>query len=103
MTTVSVGHTISMSIGYLDTNGNPMLVTPAPDNAPAWTDTTSATETLTVAPGGLTASALAIAPGSDTVSVALAVGGQQFTASLAITVEAAPQVLGSIVLNATVS
>jgi hypothetical protein len=102
MTDVTVGHKIALSIGYLDTAGNPMVVTPTPDAPPVWTQTTPATETLVAATDGLTATATAVAAGSDTISLALAVGGQQFTASLAVTVTAAPQVLGSIVINAVV-
>ena len=101
--TVNVGHTVSMSIEYLDTNGNPMLVTPTPDAAPTWTDTTPADATLTVAPGGLTATDLAVAVGSDLVNLSLSVGGVSFAASQGITITAAPQVLGSIEIVATVN
>ena len=100
---VSVGHTVSMSLIFLDQSGNPMLVTPTPDAAPVWTDTTPATGTLTAAANGLTATELAIAAGSDTVSVALAVGGEQFSASVAIDVAAAPQVLTSVAIATSVS
>jgi hypothetical protein len=98
---VSVGHTVNCTLVYLDQNGNPMLTTPTPDAAPVWSNT-PATETLTPAPGGLTASALAIAAGTDTISVALSVGGVAFTASLPVTVSAAPQVLTSVAIAATV-
>jgi hypothetical protein len=101
--TVNVGHTVSMSIEYLDANGNPMLVTPVPDSAPTWTDTTPATGTLTVAAGGLTATELAVEAGSDLVNLSLTVGGVSFAASLGITVTAAPQVLTSIAIEATVN
>ncbi len=101
--TVNVGHTVSFTLVYLDQNGNPMLTTPTPDAAPTWTDTTPATGTLTVAGNGLTASELAVAAGSDTVSVALAVGGTSFSASIGVTVQEAAQVLTSISILATVA
>lgn len=100
---VSVGHTVSMSLLFLDQNGNPMIVTPTPDAPPAWTDTAPATGTLTAAANGLTATEIAIAAGTDTVSVALAVGGVSFSASVAIDVAAAPQVLTSIAIATSVA
>jgi len=92
-----------MSIEYLDQNGNPMLVTPVPDAAPAWTDTTPATGALTVAPGGMTATELAAEPGSDVVSVSFSVGGTGFSATLPITVTPVAQVLTSVEIEATVA
>jgi len=80
-----------------------MLTTPTPDSAPVWTDTTPAIGTLTAAPDGLTASEVAVAAGSDTVSVALAVGETNFSASIGVTVQEAPQVLTSISILATVA
>jgi hypothetical protein len=100
---VNVGHTVTMSIAYLDANGNPMLTTPVPDAAPTWTDTTPATGTLTVAPGGLTATELAIAAGTDLVNLSLTVGGVSFAATQGITATAAAQVLTSVAIEATVS
>jgi len=92
-----------MSLIFLDQSGNPMLVTPTPDAPPTWTDTTPATGTLTPAANGLTATELAIAAGTDTVSVALAVGGVSFSASVEIDVAAAPQILTSIAIATTVA
>lgn len=102
-TTLSVGHTLNMSLVFLDQSGNPMLTTPVPDSAPTWTDTTPATETLAVDASGLTASAAAIAVGTDTVSVAVVVGGTSFAASLDVSVTAAPQVLTSVQIASTVT
>jgi hypothetical protein len=96
MTPVNVGHKINMSIEYLDQNGNPMLITPVPSSPPSWSNTNAAAETLAPAPDGNTCIATAIAPGSDTVNLSLMVGGQTFAASLAVTVQTAPQVLTSI-------
>ena len=100
---LTVGHTASFTVVYLDQNGNPMLTTPTPDAPPAWTDTTPATGTLTPGAGNLTASEVAIAAGTDTVSVSLAVGGVSFSASQQLVVSAAPQVLASIELATTVA
>lgn len=94
--TVSVGHTVDFALVFLDQNGNPMLVTPTPDTPPTWTDTTPATGTLTPAASGLTAQESALAVGTDTVSVTLTVGGVSFSASIDLTVQAAPQVLTSV-------
>ena len=101
--TVTVGHTVSFSLVYLDQNGNPMLTAPVPDAAPVWTDTTPATGTLTPAASGLTASELAIAAGTDTVNVAVAVGGKAFAASVDLAVHAAPQVLTTVGISSTVN
>lgn len=99
--TVSVGHTVDFALVFLDQNGNPMLVTPTPDTPPTWTDTTPATGTLTPAASGLTAQESALAVGTDTVSVTLTVGGVSFSASIDLTVQAAPQVLTSVQITGT--
>jgi hypothetical protein len=98
--TVSVGHTVNCSLVFLDQNSNPMLVAPTPDSPPTWSDSTPATETLTA--GGLTASALAIAPGGDTISVSVSVGGVTFGATLGVTVTPAAQILSSVSISTTV-
>jgi len=99
---VNVGHVVNCSLVFLDQNGNPMLTTPTPDAAPVWTDTTPATGTLTAAAGGLTASEQIIAAGTDTINVSLSVGGTAFTASLPVVASAAPQVLTTVQIAATV-
>ncbi len=103
--TLNVGHSAEMTITYLDQNGNPMLVTPTPDTAPIWSDNPSApgVDTFTPATGGLSAELTANAVGTDTVSVSVTVGGQTFAASLAVTINAAPQVLTSVEIEAVVS
>lgn len=103
MTTITVGHSLALTISYLDANGNPMLTTPVPDAPPAWTQTTPATETLTVAADGNSASTVALVAGTDVVSLSLAVGGTAFSATLAVEVDAAPQVLTSIAITAVAS
>ena len=95
-TNFTVGSTLSLSIAYLDQHGQPMTTAPTPDSAPAWSNTTPATETLAPAADGLTCVATGDAPGSDTVDLTVVVGGATFTATLAVEVEAAPQVLTSV-------
>lgn len=96
---LQVGQTAPLSIAFLDQSGNPMATTPTPDSPPSWTNTSPTIETLTVADGGLTATLTALAAGDDEVSLTVVVGGQTFTASVAVTVtaEAPPaQVLTSV-------
>jgi hypothetical protein len=104
MLNLTVGHTATMAIEYLDQNGNPMLTAPVPDSAPTWTDTPSSppVDTFTPAAGGLTATLAAIAPGSDTVTLAVTVSGKTYNATLVVTISAAPQVLTSIAIVPTV-
>jgi len=106
MTTIAVniGHVVNMTIVYLDQNGNPMLVAPTPDAVPSWSNAPSppGATSLVVAADGLTAVDSALAAGSDTVSLSLSVGGIAFSAQLGVTVAAAPQVLTSIAVGATV-
>jgi hypothetical protein len=102
MVTVTVGHKINCSIGFLDQNGNPMLTKPTPDAPPSWTNTAPASETLVAAPDGLTAVATAVAAGSDEIDLSVTAGGTVFKALVAVTVQAVPQTLGSVVINTTV-
>jgi hypothetical protein len=101
MEQLTVGHTDTMSIIYLDTTGNPMLVPVTPDSPPSWTNTpaTPPVDTFTVAPGGAGAVLAATAAGSDTVTLSVTVGGKVYTATQAITISAAPQVLGSVAIQ----
>lgn len=92
----NVGQPLPMSIAFFDADHNPMSPTPVPDTPPSWTDTTPATGTLTVAADGLTASELGVAAGADTVNLAVIVGGQTFSATLDLVVQAKPQVLTSV-------
>ena len=55
-----------------------------------------AVDTLTPSADGSTCAIAAIAAGVDTVTLALAVGGKSFSASLQLNITAAPQVLSSI-------
>lgn len=102
MTDVTVGHKLALEIAYLDQNGNPMLTPQRPDAAPVWSNTTPAVETLAVAADGNSATTTALTAGADVVSLTLVVGGATFSATLAVTVQEAPQVLTKVQINATV-
>ena len=102
MTTLSIGHTLGLSIQVLDQHGNPYLAPVSYDAAPAWSNTTPATETLSVATDGQTATGTPVAPGLDTVSVSFAIGGKVFNATLAVEIDAEPQVPTSAIILATV-
>jgi hypothetical protein len=102
-TTVSVGHKVNFALEFLDQNGNPMLTAPTPNSPPVWTDTTPATETVVAAVDGLTAIGAAIAPGSDTVSVTVVVGGTSFAATTAVVVSPEVQMLTSVAITTAVS
>lgn len=94
--TITVGQTATLSIVYLDQHGAPMLVPPVPDSPPTWTQTTPATATLTPSGDGTSATEVALAAGSDTVSLSVLVSGKTFSASLPVTVSAEAQVLTSV-------
>ncbi len=102
--TVNVGHTVKNTIQYLDQNGNPMLVAPVLASPPAWTNSPSpaGADTLTVTPDGLEADVAALEVGADTLSLSVTVGVQTFSATLAIVIAAAPQVLTSVAIISTV-
>ncbi len=103
MTTIlTMGHKLGLAIQVLDQNGNPMLTPVVYDAAPLWGNTTPATEVLDVATDGQTATGTPVAPGLDTVNLSFAIGGKVFNATLAVEVDAAPQVPTSAVIVATV-
>ena len=102
MVDVTVGRSLALSIEYLDQNGNPMLTNPTPDAPPSWTNTTPETETITPSADGLTCTAQTLAVGTDSIGLTVVVGGQDFVASLAVSVGAVPQVLTKVGINATV-
>jgi hypothetical protein len=105
MLNLTVGHTATLGIEYLDQNGNPMLTAPVPDSPPTWTNNPSApgVDTFTPSPDGTSATLVADAAGSDSVSLSVIVGSQTFPASLAITISAEAQVLTSVAITSTVS
>ena len=102
MSDISLGHGIDLAIAFLDASGNPMITPPTPDATPSWTQTTPATENLSVDPGGLTAHTRSIAVGSDSIGLSVVVGGATFAATLAVNVAAPAQVLTSVAIVPTV-
>jgi hypothetical protein len=101
-TIVTIGHKLNLSIQVLDQHGNPMLDPSVYDAEPVWANTTPATETLSVAAGGQTATGTPVSVGTDLVSLSFAIGGKEFTASLAVEVDAEPQVATSAIIVATI-
>lgn len=101
--TLAVGHTLNLALVFLDQHGNPMLEAPVPDAAPAWSDTTPATETLVADASGLTATATPLVAGTDTISVVVLVGGTSFAVSLDVNVTPEPQVLTAVDITPTVT
>ena len=105
-TTLSVGHTATFTIVYLDAIGNPMLVTPTPDSPPVWTNAPvpAGDDTFTVAADSLSSTAVAVAAGTDTISLTVIVGGVTFTATndVTITGTSSTQVLTSVQIASTV-
>jgi hypothetical protein len=100
MTNITVGHTDTITPVYLDQHGNPMLTPVVPDSPPVWSNTpaTPPVDTFTPAADGSSATLIANAAGSDVVNFSVVVGGKTFTATDAITISAAPQVLTSVEL-----
>lgn len=101
MLTVNLGHKVECDFTVLDQNGNPMLTPVALDAPAAWSNTTPATETIVASPDGTTCEGTTVAVGTDTISLAFAIGGVAFAASVDVVVAAAPQVPTSVVINAT--
>ena len=105
MGAVNVGHTDTFTIQQLDANGNPMLTPVAFDSPPVWSDTPSdpGVDTCAAAADGSSAVLSALAAGSDAVSVTAIAAGVSFSASVLVTVTAAPQVLSSIAIVESIS
>jgi hypothetical protein len=105
MLNLTVGHTATGVVAFLDQNGNPMLTTPTPDSPPTWTNNPvpAGADTLTPNTNGLGATLAANAAGTDTVNFSVTVGGATFSASTAVSISAAPQVLTSVAIDWTVN
>ena len=103
--TVTVGHSILNTIKYLDQNGNPMLVTPVPDSPPQWSSSPNpdGCDSVSVSADGLECDIIAIAPGVDTLTMAVIVGGATFQATQNISIQAAPQTLTSVEIESVVT
>ena len=104
-TSVTVGHTITMTIGYFDAAGNPPPAgqAPVPDSPPQWSNSAPSVETLAASADGLTCVATVIAAGADTITVTAVVGGKTYTAVLDVSAAAAPFALDHIAINAVVN
>ena len=94
---VTVGTPVIFGFTEVDQNGTP-LATPVAGTA-VWSNSNSAAGTLAPSPSGQSATYTPVAPGTDTVTAVLTVGGQTFTATVTVNVAAAPQVLSGIVIN----
>ena len=107
MPIISVGHTDTIMINYLDKNGNPMLVNPTLDSPPVWAITSTpqspTPDAITYDPSNTVAVMQALDPGSVNVSVTVKIGGKAFSAQDTITIDPAPQVVTSISLNHYIS
>jgi hypothetical protein len=102
-TIITMGHVLNMKLTVLDQHGNPMLAPVTFDAPPGWSNTTPATETVVASADGQSAVATPVAPGTDTISVTCSIGGQSFSAALAVEVDPEPQVATSIRIDATVA
>jgi hypothetical protein len=100
MSKLTVGHTDTLTLVFVDADGNPMIPQPTPDASPAaiWLNSPSSPspDTFSVSPDASTATVSATAAGADDISVAVSVGGQVFSASLHLDISAAPQVLSGV-------
>ncbi len=102
--TLDVGKTENLGIVYKDENGQVMSPAPTPDLPPAWAQTSPASDTLTAAADGNSATALGLAAGIDTIQMTVVVGGTVFVAVSNATINAvAPPapVLTSVEISAT--
>ncbi len=104
-TDVFIGHTVTFTVGQVDSKGNPMITPVTLDAAPTWTEssTDGSIETFSVAGDGLSATGTAVGAGTDTVTATVLVGGVSFSASVDVVVSAEPQTFGGIVVNTVVS
>lgn len=103
-TEVAIGHTVAMSLAFLDQHGNPMITVAKPDSPPVWTNVKPAIETVVAPADGMSAVATPLVVGSDTITVKLSVGGVAFTATLDVNVIATEaQVLTSVAIVPVIS
>lgn len=102
-TQVSVGHTIALSLAFLDQHGNPMLTDVKTDAPPAWSNSAPTVETVVAALDGMSAVATTLTVGSDTITTILSVGGVKFQATLDVNVIPEVQVLTTVNIVPVVS
>jgi len=100
---LSLGHSLTAAISFLDQHGNPMLSPVVPDDVPVWQNMDAGVEKLTSSADGMNATAEPVAAGVDTINVKVTVGEVLFTATLDVEVVPEPQVLTSIAITPTVS
>lgn len=93
-TTLFVGQGLPLSIAFLDQAAK--LMPGTPDQTPTWATSAPGPDVLTVAGDGLAATFKAVDLGDDILTLTVVAGGKTFSASLDITVVAAPQVLTSV-------
>ncbi len=89
--TLNIGQKAELSVPFFDQAGQLLLVAPKLDGAPVWTNRTPSILTLTPSDDGLTASALALTVGNDTIHVTLSVGGVVFNDDFVVSVIPDPQ------------
>lgn len=102
MIELSLGHNVECTLVVLDQNGNPMLTPVAFAAPPVWSNTTPAVETIVPSADGLTCEGTLLTVGTDsiTVTATLPGGTAPLTASVAVTVDPAPQVATSLSIAA---
>lgn len=101
-----IGQSITNTINFLDQSGHPMAVTPTVDAPPTWTNDTPSVEKLTVSEDGLSCVALALAAGTDVITLSVMVKGAKFTATIVDNVTdppPEPQTLTSVAILQSVA
>lgn len=99
-TKLDVGAKTTLSLGYLVQSGK---TDPAakPDSPPVWAQLNKAAVKMTPSEDGLTADIEALAPGTDTVNVAVVIAGKKYSAMRPVRVYAVPSLLEKVVITAT--
>lgn len=102
MLELSLGHLVECTLVVLDQNGNPLLTPVVFATPPVWANTTPAVETIVASVDGLTCEGTLLTVGTDsiTVTATLPGGTSPLTASVAITVDPAPQIATSLSIAA---
>lgn len=102
MLELSLGHKVECTLVVLDQNGNPLLTPVAFATPPVWSNTTPATETILPSADGLTCEGTLLVVGTDVINVSATLpgGSAPVQASVAVTVDPAPQVATSIRVDA---
>jgi hypothetical protein len=72
---------------FRNSDGSVVVKPPIPDAPPIWTNDAPLVQTITPAPDGMSAQALALTAGSDVVRASCKVGGVPYTAEEPVTVQ----------------